>query len=144
MEIWMLDLMLADRASNNLVQGNGPSSWSTAFAPGGSWIRAGAGEIQGRDAIHETFMEDVYSNALADLVWTPMRAEVSRGGDLGYTVGQYRVVGVDTAGVRRSVVGMYVRIWARQPDDSWKVEMEIRNPVTEPEVMPEPTPGRVP
>jgi ketosteroid isomerase-like protein len=144
MELWKLKLMLADRASNNDLHRSGPSSWSTVFAPGGSMIRPGVGEIRGQDAIHEAFMEDVYSGAVADLTWSPGRAEVSRAGDLGYTVGQYLATGVDSTGVRTSVRGMYVRLWVRQADGNWKVEMEIRNPVTEPEVMDEPTSGHVP
>jgi uncharacterized protein (TIGR02246 family) len=133
MELWKLDLMLEDRAANNAVQQNGPSSWSTYFAPDGSVIRPGIGEIRGREAIHDAFMADVYANALAGLTWTPERGEVSRAGDMGYTVGRYVATMIDTTGARTTVPGMYVRIWARQPDDTWKVEWEIRTPAREPE-----------
>ena len=130
-ELWKLELMLEDRASNDAIERFGPSSYSTYFAPNGAVIRAGVGEIRGQEAIHEAFMADIYSGALADLNWTPERAEVSRGGDQGYTVGVYWAAHVDSAGVETSVRGMYVRYWARQSDDIWKVVLELRNPVTE-------------
>jgi ketosteroid isomerase-like protein len=128
-----LELMLADRRSATLVQQSGPSSWSAAFAPDGSLIRAGVGEIRGRDALHEAFMSDIQSGAVAALEWLPDRAEVSRDGVLGYTVGQYATLGVDSDGVRTVERGRYVRIWERQPDGEWKVDIEIRTPTGEPE-----------
>jgi ketosteroid isomerase-like protein len=143
-ELWKLELMLEDRASNNAIERSGPSTYSTFFAPNGSVIRPGVGEIQGQEAIHEAFMADIYSGALADLNWSPERAEVSRYGDHGYTVGVYRAIHVDRAGVQTSQRGKYVRYWTRQIDDSWKVEMELRNPVTVPGVVPDPTSGNGP
>jgi ketosteroid isomerase-like protein len=136
MEVWKLQLMLEDRASNNAIERSGPSTYSTYFSPDGSVIRSGVGEIRDREAIHDAFMADIYSGALADLNWSPERAEVSRTGDQGYTVGVYWAINVDSAGVHRSVRGKYVRYWARQADDTWKVELELRNTVTEPEVVP--------
>ncbi len=135
MELWKLELMLEDRASNNAIEMSGPSTYSTYFAPDGSVIRAGVGEIRGREAIHDAFMADIYSGALADLNWSPERAEVSRTGDRGYTVGVYWAINTDGEGAQKSVRGKYVRYWARQTDDTWKVELEIRNPVTAPEVV---------
>jgi ketosteroid isomerase-like protein len=143
-ELWKLELMLEDRASNNAIERGGPSSYSTFFTPNGSVIRPGVGEIQGREAIHEAFMADIYSGALVDLNWSPERAEVSRGGDQGYTVGVYWAIHGDSAGVETSVRGKYVRYWARQPDQSWKVEMELRNPVAAPEMASGPTSGNGP
>ena len=143
-ELWKLEVMLADRTSSSLVRASGPSSWSTAFAPDGSVIRPGVGEIRGREAIHEAFMEEIYSNSLADLRWSPERAEVSGSGNMGYTVGQYLAVGVDSAGVQIPTRGMYVRIWALQADGSWKVELEIRNPVADEGTSPDSTGGDQP
>ncbi len=133
MELWKLEIMLQDRTSSSVIRQGGPSSWSEAFAPDGTMVRSGLGEIRGQEAIHEAFMADVYSNALVDLTWIPERAEVSQTGDLGYTVGQYLAVVADTTGARSEVRGTYVRLWRRQADDSWKVELDIRNPVTKTE-----------
>jgi ketosteroid isomerase-like protein len=102
------------------------------------------GEINGQDAIQAVFNEGIFSGAIASLRWAPERAEVSVTGDLGYTVGRYQTSGVDSEGVRTVVEGTYVRIWRRQLDDSWKVEMTLGNPVGAPQVVPPPSGGGVP
>jgi ketosteroid isomerase-like protein len=141
MELWKLELMKEDHAFNNAVRFDGPSRWSTFFAPDGSVIQAGVGEIEGQEAIQDSFNEAIYSGALASLQWFPERAEVSQSGDLGYTVGQYRSEGVDSARVRTVFVGKYVNIWRRQADGTWKVEMDLGIPVTEPQVISPPVSG---
>jgi ketosteroid isomerase-like protein len=98
-------------------------------------FRSGVGQLDGREEIHDSFMEGVYSGSLASLRWNPGRAEVSATGDLGYTVGTYQRDSVDTAGTRIRVRGGYIRVWRRQPDDSWKVEATSDTPVTAPEVI---------
>ena len=57
-----------------------------------------------------------------------LRAEVSLSGDLGYTVGRFESVSVDSMGVETRGQGLYVSIWRRQEDGSWKVEMDLGNP----------------
>ena len=144
MELWKLELMLADRAANNAVESWGPSSFSEVFAPDGSVIRPGVGEIRGREAIHDAFIAQITGNTLAGLVWTPDRAEVSRAGNMGYTVGPYLATLVDSAGTRSPAPGMYVRFWVRQADSTWKVDLEIRNPVALPDTAAETAPGESP
>lgn len=58
------------------------------------------------------------------LTWDPDRAVVSDSGDLGYTYGSFRVsrTGPDGNPVQRE--GNYVEFWRRQPDGTWKCEVE--------------------
>jgi hypothetical protein len=135
MELLKLELMQADWDFKERVNQVGPSSWSTFFAPDGFEYRSGVGELRGREAIHDSFMEGVYSGSLAALQWIPDRAEVAASGDLGYTVGTYQRDAVDSTGVRTRVRGGYIRIWRRQPDGSWKVEVTSDTPVMDPEVI---------
>jgi ketosteroid isomerase-like protein len=61
------------------------------------------------------------------LTWQPTRADVSRSGDLGYTVGSFERKSSDPQGnpaVRR---GKYVTIWKKQADGNWKVVVDIGN-----------------
>ena len=104
-ELWKLDLMKADFAFNEAVQRIGPSQRSEFFVPEGSLIQEGVGEIQGPEAIHTQFLDAITSNALAQFTWLPERAEVSRGGDLGYTVGNYQSVVAGEAGARKQING---------------------------------------
>ena len=50
------------------------------------------------------------------LSWEPTRAEISRGGKLGYTWGRYHSV---FNGKTRE--GTYVTVWEKQTDGTWKV-----------------------
>ncbi|MBK9757037.1 MAG: DUF4440 domain-containing protein [Nannocystis sp.] len=52
----------------------------------------------------------------ARLSWTPSYAEVSRGGDLGYTTGLYTQARADGTDF-----GHYVSVWRKQADGRWKV-----------------------
>jgi ketosteroid isomerase-like protein len=58
--------------------------------------------------------------------WQPVKADVSRSGDLGYTYGPYKSLAGDVKGAEQ---GHYVRIWKRQTDDNWKVVLDILNPL---------------
>jgi ketosteroid isomerase-like protein len=135
LELLKLELMQEDWDFNERVNQGGPSSWSTFFAPNGFELRAGLGVIEGREAIHESFMEGIQSGEISGLRWTADRAEISESGDLGYTMGTYQRSTTDSAGVRTRIWGGYLRIWRRQPDGGWKVEVTSETPVTDPEVI---------
>jgi ketosteroid isomerase-like protein len=129
--------MKEDRASDVALQFGSTSTRSTFFSPDGSLIKAGVGEIRGPEAIQADFDQGLRSGSSVGLTWAAERAEVSNSGDLGYTVGYYQVDSVGEDGVRSRVRGMYVNIWRRQPDESWKIELSIRNPTTTPVVVSE-------
>jgi ketosteroid isomerase-like protein len=50
--------------------------------------------------------------------WDPIKADVSRSGDLGYTVGSYETNASDGSGAEK---GYYVRVWKRGARRGWKV-----------------------
>jgi ketosteroid isomerase-like protein len=137
-EFWKFDLMKTDRAFAFAIRYEGFDAWASFFALNGSTISVGVGEIKGPEAILASLLEATASQALTGLTWTPERAEVSNGGNLGYTVGDYRSSGLDAEGVHTVVSGKYVSIWRRGEDGSWKVEMNLGTPTTVPEVTPAP------
>ena len=59
---------------------------------------------------------------LGQLTWTPIFAEVSAAGDLGYTTGpyEYRPLGSDAVGH-----GHYVSVWRKQPNGKWRVVIDL-------------------
>ncbi len=59
---------------------------------------------------------------LGKLTWTPIFADVSSAGDLGYTTGpyEYRPAGSDAIGY-----GHYVSVWRKQPNDKWRVVIDL-------------------
>ncbi len=119
-------LIDADRAFNRATQDAGAEGWVSFFDPEGAMIQPGIGEIAGLDAIRSAMSESLSTEGVS-LTWEPDRAHVSDDGSLGFTVGHYEFAspGVDQVGK-----GLYVSIWRRQPDRSWKVIMDLGNPTS--------------
>jgi ketosteroid isomerase-like protein len=62
--------------------------------------------------------------ATATLTWAPTEADVSKGGDLGYTWGRYEYRDHGADGKVSVDTGTYVTVWRRQVDGSWKVILD--------------------
>lgn len=61
------------------------------------------------------------------LIWEPVFADMSAAGDFGYTTGPW----IGSSRTRTDVeptFGEYVTIWRRQPDGSWKAEVDAGIP----------------
>lgn len=118
----------ADRAFARATAERGADGWTEWFEPEGSLIR-GSGEIVGHADIRAA-MEPLLSDATVRLRWSPSRAVASEAGDLGYTVGPYEVVRLEAAPGEDPVLarGLYLTVWRRQADGSWKVVADIGNP----------------
>jgi ketosteroid isomerase-like protein len=65
------------------------------------------------------------------LSWQPAATYVSQSGDLGYAYGTYESREKATGG-KPSEQGNYVRIWKRQSDRTWKIVVDVMNPVRPP------------
>lgn len=59
------------------------------------------------------------------LTWSSSRADAS--GDLGYTIGTYRMDLLDPEGNPLAIDGKYMTVWKKQPDDTWKVAVDMFN-----------------
>ena len=126
-ELWKFELAREDRRWAHAIQYENFESWASFFAPGGSQIAAGVGEIRGPEEILSWLREATASQTITGLTWGPNRAEVSNSGDLGYTVGEFSISGVDADGAHTGGNGVYVSVWRRQDDGGWKVEMTLGN-----------------
>jgi ketosteroid isomerase-like protein len=74
--------------------------------------------------IGKTALEKYWS-AKADfktLTWEPFKAEASMSGDLGYTLGKWKLVGKDS-----TFYGNYYTIWKKQSDGTWKFVVDGGN-----------------
>jgi ketosteroid isomerase-like protein len=85
----------------------------------------GAVILQGKEAIGKTM--GFLDNKDNRLTWTPVGADISASGDLGYTYGTYEFHSKDKDG--KSVVsrGKYTSIWKKQKDGTWKVVLDMGN-----------------
>jgi len=61
------------------------------------------------------------------LIWTPVGADISSSGDLGYTYGTYEFHSKDKVGKPAVDYGKYTSIWKHQKDGSWKVVLDMGN-----------------
>lgn len=127
-------LMQADRDFAAAVAEGGADAWASWFAEDGAIIQPGVGEIRGRAAIRE-FMAGLNEPGVS-LRWAPDRADVAAGGDLGWTTGHYVSESTAPDGTPQRAEGLYVSIWRRQADGSWKVVMDLGNPVDTPAARP--------
>ena len=78
--------------------------------------------LRGREAIRDSLSE----GPPRVLNWQPQFAEVADDEDLGWTWGLWQLYETG-AGGRRLAQGKYVNIWKKQPDDSWKVRLDLGN-----------------
>jgi len=60
------------------------------------------------------------ANPKFQLTWAPLKIEVSDDGTLGYTWGRYDAVERGNDGQAKTTTGVYLTIWRRQADGSWK------------------------
>jgi ketosteroid isomerase-like protein len=132
-EAWKAELIAADQAFAEAIGEGGLALWADFFTYDGAMIQEGAGEIRGTEAIRAA--SQASAGAITSFTWTPDRAEVSTGGDLGYTVGHFRTTALSPDSVEMLRTGLYVSIWRRQEDGSWKVEMDLGNPDSAPTIV---------
>ena len=57
-----------------------------------------------------------------EISWEPFKAEASKSGDLGYTLGNWKMIAKDS-----TYYGNYYTIWKRQGDGSWKFVVDGGN-----------------
>lgn len=80
------------------------------------------GKQAARELIRSQFQTPGYSGK-----WQPEQVEVAQSGDLGYSRGHYSATWTSSDGTPITDTGKYIVIWKKQPDDDWKVAVDILN-----------------
>jgi ketosteroid isomerase-like protein len=116
-------VMGADAAFAQATKERGVEGWLEYFADSGVQVTPGR-NVVGKAAIRERMAAQLGDTAHL-LSWRPTSAEVSAGGDLGYTIGRWEW-GPRSGGApeRR---GTYVTIWRKAADGRWKVMLDVGN-----------------
>lgn len=126
-------LLETDVAFSQASATNGPAEAFNMFLDDNAiQLPANSHPIIGREAIFEGMKED---EGVA-LTWTPVKAEVSKSGDLGYTWGNYKVSRRGTDGIAKFGYGKYLNVWKKQPNGEWKVLIDMGNSSPPPENRP--------
>ncbi|WP_112662092.1 YybH family protein [Microvirga flavescens] len=112
------ELIEVDRAFNAMGQKEGVGKAFIAYSAEGATtlIRPGNMPILSKGELIEVFSK-VQGSSLS---WEPLKAEIAASGDLGYTFGRYKVS--ENGEVKSH--GVYVSIWKKQADGSWKFVLD--------------------
>lgn len=110
-------LIKADEAFNTMSQEKGFRN-AFLFYAADSVIKMNnkALPVIGKPALEQWLLTQ---DAKSPLQWKPVKAEISVGGDLGYTFGVWKLPAKDT-----TYYGNYVTIWKKQKDGSWKYVLD--------------------
>jgi ketosteroid isomerase-like protein len=108
----------------------GSEGYMSYYAEDSVEVPNGAALIQGKSEIAKGmgFLDDKNNS----LLWTPVGADISASGDLGYTYGTFEFHSKDKDGKPLVQHGKYTSIWKRQKDGSWKVVLDMGNAGPEP------------
>jgi ketosteroid isomerase-like protein len=103
----------------------GADGYMSYYAEDAVEVPNGADAIHGKTNIASTmsFLNDKNNQ----LVWTPVYADISASGDLGYTSGTYEFHSKHQDGKTTVEYGKYTSIWKKQKDGSWKVVLDMGN-----------------
>jgi ketosteroid isomerase-like protein len=109
----------------------GSQGYMSYYADDAVELPNGAPIIPGKTKIAEgmRFLDDKNNQ----LLWTPIGADISGSGDLGYTYGTYEFHSKDKDGKPTVEHGKYTSIWKMQAGGSWKVVLDMGNASPGPE-----------
>ncbi len=104
---------------------HGSAGYMSYYADNAAELPNGADVIAGKDNIAKTmgFLDDKNNR----LTWSPVAADISASGDLGYTYGTFEFRSNDRDGKETVDHGKYMSVWKKQADGSWKVAVDMGN-----------------
>jgi ketosteroid isomerase-like protein len=104
---------------------HGSEGYMSYYAEDAVELPNGANAIRGKVNITKgmSFLDDKNNH----LTWTPVGADVSSSGDLGYTYGTFEYSSLGKDGKPHVDRGKYTSIWKKQADGSWKVVLDMGN-----------------
>jgi uncharacterized protein (TIGR02246 family) len=118
--------------------------WAQAAATGdvekivGYWTEdaviysPGEAPVQGKAAIRQYVGGSLKTPGFA-ITWTPMAAEVSKSGDLGYTTGTNAITIPKAEGTgTTTLAGRYVTVWRKTGDGQWRCVVDAWTPAASP------------
>ena len=103
----------------------GSRGYMSYYADDAVEVPNGGPLIRGRVEIAKgmAFLDDKNNQ----LLWTPVGADISASGDLGYTYGTFEFHSKNKDGKVVVDYGKYTSIWKKQADGSWKVVLDMGN-----------------
>jgi ketosteroid isomerase-like protein len=122
-------LLAADRAFDAATAARKIDGFSSFLADNVATLRADQPVLHGKAALQQAW-KPLLENKSVSLRWQPISAEISKSGDLGYTVGTYTITRTDENGDSIVGSGKYLTVWRLQKYGLWKVEFDTGVPDT--------------
>lgn len=116
----------AEREALKAAQAKDVEGWVSIWADGASVLPPNTPIATGKEAIRQVWSELMAKPGFA-VSWQPTQVEVSRAGDLAYSLGTYELTLNDAEGNPVSERGKYVTVWKKQADGTWKAVVNIFN-----------------
>lgn len=119
-------LMEASRSWSRTAQSGDIEAMLEHWTEDAVILSSGETELRGKAAIRES-LQASFALPGFRISWEPLRAEVSRSGDLGYVLEriEMRVTGPDGRPLAQSWRGL--TIWRKGPDGKWLNSLEMTN-----------------
>jgi ketosteroid isomerase-like protein len=109
-----------DRRLSGLSATKGPAAALRLYvAKEARFLRAGL-----QPAVGTREVEALLPVELGIWTWDPAKSEGSISGDMGYTYGAFQLQ-PEKPGESPAQSGYYLRIWKKQPNDEWKIVLDI-------------------
>jgi hypothetical protein len=122
------DLLKTDLAFSQLSQQKGRNAAFLEYADSGATMLSPFRmPITGHEGIMKLMAE--HPDTSYTLTWMPIKADIARSGDLGYTYGTYSLV----LKGRGNEAGTYCTIWKRDKTHNWKFILDTGNEGLKPE-----------
>lgn len=124
------EIKQADIDFSNLSKEKGMRDAFLAYIAGdGVLLRPYMMPVEGFTAVKK-FLDE--GNTDFVLTWSPLFADISISGEMGYTYGTYELTYKDEKEVSVTRKGTYVTIWKKDKEGKWKLVLDTGNPGTEP------------
>jgi ketosteroid isomerase-like protein len=116
-------LLELDAAFSRLsVEKGAGAAFAAHLADDAVFLPMGENLISGKEAIVKYF-----SDGESTLAWKPLKAEIARSGELGYTYGTSELQTKAQDGKTQVRHYKYVSVWKRQKNGVWKLVLDIGN-----------------
>jgi len=123
------EILSTDRAFSAMSEEKGANAAFFHYAANNMIkLQDGQFPVIGKESLRESFQSAPDSGFR--LTWVPIKAEVSRSGDLGYTFGDWELYDFSNQEIR---YGNYVSIWRKEKDGSWRWILDAGNSTPRPE-----------
>jgi len=124
------EIMKTDIEFNEMCTANGLAKAFIEFASEEVIImRQNQFPIVGIDALRERYSK---MKSQIKLTWYPVKADVSKSGDLGYTFGNWELASKTSEGKDTTSYGVYISIWKKQKNGKWKYVFDGGNDIPPP------------